>query len=354
MPIINGVINEVRPRTVIGINGAAVPVVNGVQSTGVDKWRMAWNGNHFAPPEPGSVLWYPGVPGQGSVIQDFAESYADSGIDTDEELDDSETGVDCDADATTACPIGSIIVVDSEKMYVSATGTTLTVARGYNGTVAAAHSTNANIWVWIPKNGTIVNATWVQLPSGLPVLNFDGDDYVNIDVALNNLAATTKGTWMAWINLVDATPIATGTPITFGDTNATEYIFFGLLGTTGLLRGELAVAGTQKWQVTTDAVALSDGVYAHIALIQDGTSPILLVNGVQVAQTLGVQVDKTLWFSGCAGLDNGRIGCININSGGNTAFIVNGRKGLITLINTNLTVAQVLSIVQQERHLFNV
>jgi len=70
----------------------------------------------------------------------------DSGIDTNEPLDSSEVGIDCDADATSAIPVGTIAQIDEEMMLVSATGTTLTVSRGYGGTTAATHSTNADIY----------------------------------------------------------------------------------------------------------------------------------------------------------------------------------------------------------------
>lgn len=76
----------------------------------------------------------------------------DSVIDTDEVLDATEDGVDCDGDATTAIPAGSIIRVETELMYVSATGTSLTVVRGYLGSTAATHTTNQDIYVWYNGN----------------------------------------------------------------------------------------------------------------------------------------------------------------------------------------------------------
>ena len=71
----------------------------------------------------------------------------DTGIDTDEELDATETAITCDADATTAIPVGSIIHIENELMFVSATGVTLTVTRGYRGTTAATHVTNTDIYI---------------------------------------------------------------------------------------------------------------------------------------------------------------------------------------------------------------
>jgi len=73
----------------------------------------------------------------------------DTGIDTSQSLDTTETGIDVDANPTAVILVNDIIVIDSEKMLVtaSATGPNLvTVTRGYAGSTAATHSTNANIF----------------------------------------------------------------------------------------------------------------------------------------------------------------------------------------------------------------
>lgn len=203
------------------------------------------------------------------------------------------------------------------------------------------------------NHGTIVGPTWRREPSGLCGLSFDGDDYVNIDAVVADIAADTKGTWMTWVKLDDATPAGTSILIALSDTDTTQFIRL-LISSAGILKAQAFLAGNSKIDLTTDAAPLSDGIYSHLAIIQDGVSPILLVNGVQVAQTFNVEVDKTLWMADCAGIDNGRIGCGNHGGIGNQDFVVNGDLDLEKFIRTNLTVAQVLNIFNQERHLFNV
>ena len=85
----------------------------------------------------------------------------DTGIDTDEALTTSDTGLTCDADASTAIPAGSVICVESEQMYVSATGTALTIVRGYNGTTPATHVTNTNIYIykWAAATTSVAGVT---------------------------------------------------------------------------------------------------------------------------------------------------------------------------------------------------
>lgn len=63
-----------------------------------------------------------------------------------EDLDASETAVDVTSGA--AFTPGQVIVIDSERLEISAIGTnTLTVERGINGTTAAAHTIGATIRV---------------------------------------------------------------------------------------------------------------------------------------------------------------------------------------------------------------
>ncbi len=166
-------INGVRISTKLssGINGGKIVTINANRPYEYNKQRMVWNGKHFAPPESGCVLYLPGAEGQGSVIRDYSYNFSDSGIDTDEELDTTETGINCDADATTAIPVGSIIIIEDEWCYVSATGTTLTVTRGYHGTIATTHDTNKDIRTWLPNHGTITGAVWGKLRSGVPYLD---------------------------------------------------------------------------------------------------------------------------------------------------------------------------------------
>jgi len=119
----------------------------------------------------------------------------DTGIDTDEALDTSETGIDCDADATTAIPVGSVIHVENEQMYVSATGTSLTVIRGFNGTTAATHTTNKDIYIykWTAATTAVAGVTALTEyedvmyaaigSSSLYYYSTDGDSWTATDLA---------------------------------------------------------------------------------------------------------------------------------------------------------------------------
>ncbi len=204
------------------------------------------------------------------------------------------------------------------------------------------------------NHGTISGATWTRLPSGLWVLSYDGtDDFINIDGVLTSISSATAGTFEMWIKVANATPAASMNFIVFGDTNVDEYIQFNVVATTGLLSAACNDAGIMQWTLKTDAQAFLDNTWAHIALTQDATSPILYINGVAVAQAFSVSTNKTRWFSVCTGIDNGRVGCINYNSFGDVGELT-GLTGLVSVYSTALSAATLLSHYNQERHLFNV
>lgn len=196
-----------------------------------------------------------------------------------------------------------------------------------------------NSFVDLAKKGVSVIGD-PTLSNGVATL--DGSDAFNIDQLLNKLKSTTVGTWSARVMLPDATPVAASNVIGFGDTDANEYIFL-YVNTDGTLSGYCVKAGSGQWKLNTTASAFSDGVYAHIALVQDGTEPVFYVNGVAVAQTFSTTNNKTTWFNDCTGLDNGRIGCYNFNSGGNTTFLT-GDIDMVEFRDVALTASECLAL----------
>jgi hypothetical protein len=99
---------------------------------------------------------------------DNLDGNIDTGIDTAEALDDSETVIDVDADPTTAITANALITIDNETMLVLASQTgpnNITVRRGYAGTTAATHSTNADIFQdhYIAVQYRVNNGSWTDL-----------------------------------------------------------------------------------------------------------------------------------------------------------------------------------------------
>ncbi len=332
MPTINGVLNEVNPfKSPLVINGAKSRVVNGLRHSGYDKWRIRWNGHQFAPPSKDSVLYLPGVPGFGSTIFDFSGNFLDSAINIDEEVDLSETGIDVTSDASTAIPVGSVIRIDTELMYVSATGVKLTVIRGFEDSPAASHSTATDIYKRTKNDGTITGATWERTGQGLWYLSFDGgDDY--IDTGVNPLS-TTAGTVMLWFYHISFL------------TN--ETLIYDTGGGFFILRSNFSGGEKLKFdfydgagKVVSETVSHSLLTWHHVAITWDNTNIEMWKDGVSQGKTLAGTLGSV-----ANNLDIGGTGGVQAH---------NGYIALPSIETRKLGDSEIPSRFNQERHLFGI
>ncbi len=195
-------------------------------------------------------------------------------------------------------------------------------------------------------------AVTVKKDGSYYAMDFDGStSLLNIDSVLPDLASTTTGTWMCWVKPFDGTPSAIEALCSFGDTNAVE-ILYSRINTDGTFTALATKASTIQWKLDTDSSVFSDKIWTHIALVQDGTEPVLYVNKEAVAQTFSNSTDKTAWFSDLTGLDNGRIGCFDFNSGGDSNFF----KGQISqpiIYDGILTSEEITQAYTSTKHLYN-
>ena len=151
------------------------------------------------------------------------------------------------------------------------------------------------------------------------VLTLNGAEYVEVDNVLTQIGTDTIGTAEMWIRPLDSTPSAHLKVFSIDDTDANTS-FALQLRTDGIFRAIVKNAGTNQWYINTDSAELSSGTWHHIVLSQDGTSPVLYIDGVVPAQTIPVTTDKTAWLNDLSGIDNVIIGASNVNSGGYANF----------------------------------
>ncbi len=157
------------------------------------------------------------------------------------------------------------------------------------------------------------------------------DDYIDIDTVVNDMSSAGTGTIEAWIYSEEPNN-TTASIVAFGDTDADSFIYLAIAD--GNLYAYSMITSASQWGLDTDSAIADYQQWLHIALVQDGTSPILYVNGTAPAQTFISQVDKTAWFDDISGIDNARIASRNKNSGGNTDFF-DGKIDEVRISNTN-------------------
>jgi len=120
---------------------------------------------------------------------DLAIDDVDTGVDTNEALDVTETGITMDGDPSSAILAGDYIIIESEVMYVhasSATGNLVTVDRGCLGSTAATHTTNQNVYIYRYDCPDATEGHWLKI-------NVTGGA-LDADTEIQNLWSLNKNT----------------------------------------------------------------------------------------------------------------------------------------------------------------
>ena len=346
--VINGVSNRVAPLTRTVINGATVVNQNGLGlPREYNKWNMRWNGYSFAPPEVGCVLYLPGHPGFGSTILDYSNTFYDSGLNTSEGISATETGIGTDADPATLLPVGSVIRLESELIYVSASGgplgNNIEGIRGFEGTPNVSHAIDQDIYVRTANHGTISGAVWTQQPSGLWALSYDAlDDYVQI-AHHSSLLLTTGGTLLAWIKPTSAGEVNEGRIIDKSDDSN------GLNGFCWRVRASVTI-GRCSFVINASFVnasvdSVSWNVWQLVGVTFTAAGAVAhYVNGVAKG-TGSTSAANLITSTVVLRLGQKAIG---------TSATFDGPMCLHRIFNTQLTAAQHATIFNNERYLFGV
>jgi len=149
---------------------------------------------------------------------------------------------------------------------------------------------------------------------GIRFLGGASDDAVQIDAAgaaMGNVS--TKGTIAFWCMVPDDT--GTYTAVSFGDADVVEYLQVSVeAGTVQLV---LVDATTVHIDVNTPAGSIKPHKWHHVAVVQDGVSPKIYVDGVEQTLSWTTAVSITSWFKDCVNLDSGSIGAAEMDGAGN-------------------------------------
>lgn len=278
----------------------------------------------------------------------------DSYVDLNEALDNSETGVDVDDGAVFT--VGDEIQVDDEIMLVvSISGDTLTVHRGYQGTSAAIHSDNADIYLTNHKinkeirlkdrdaQGSAQYGRWggrayYKANNGSGCVFTTSNDGIRI---VNAIATSTGGTATSWLdhgfyvgdtikiggtanNGTNAAPnTATITDMLTGSaTNDTILVDINLTDETvqaSIIRSDHAL---KPVPVAIYNSASTDKVTFTLGVLDDSETLITAGSSVNSTDTTTVTVSYPKTLDLDTELDAGRIAINNVNltrSGGLSA-----------------------------------
>ena len=154
--------------------------------------------------------------------------------------------------------------------------------------------------------------TIVTNNSWKPALVCDGiDDYGEVNAATVALVASnsTTGAIMAWVKPLSHAQ--TGCIFSSGNNGAAEYLHLSLEA--GHIHTEMAIAGVQFDVTSTAAMDFSDNKWHHVAVVQNGTNPVLYFDGIAVAMTNNTATQLSAWYDELTGGDHGAIGVLDMN-----------------------------------------
>jgi len=171
---------------------------------------------------------------------------------------------------------------------------------------------------------------------------YDGtDDYVLHDAhAVARVAANdTVGTYTAWIYLDNADSDAA--ILSAGDNNATNEFMMFAVDSNKKLWIFLQQGGATKFSVreTTGSIPLK--TWTHVAIVQNGTRPILYVNGLAITMTDATSTDLTFWYDELTLTDKFAIGTKESNATHTNDWP--GAIGQVKYWNEALTATQILA-----------
>ena len=187
------------------------------------------------------------------------------------------------------------------------------------------------------NDGTIVGATWKQLPSGVWVVDFDGADDKVEPASQLNVATGTLLAWVEFASDIDGQQTIFAQDV--GGNNDGDFTV-DISGSGGKfrLRQQHSISG--GYQILSDDVPSVGGI-ALVGMLFGTGGMAMNINGV-------AQADTDV-FEG--GITNG----VGPDIGGfGNSFSWSGFIGFFRILSKRLTTAQFLSTYNQERHLFNV
>ena len=127
-----------------------------------------------------------------------------------------------------------------------------------------------------------------------------------------------------------------------GDTDAVGYVAV-FVDSTGQIHTVTRTSSAIQWDVETDA-SVGVGEWNHFSVSQDGTAPVIYLNGVAVAKTFltGDAGTKVKWINDVP-VSNARIGNLSFNNNGENYFFA-GALDDLRIYSASLSSSEVLRL----------
>lgn len=192
------------------------------------------------------------------------------------------------------------------------------------------------------NNGTLTNGPTFDSANGGSI-TFDGiDDYVDCNGLVSTVSNNNEGTIATWVKPENISGTYNRAFIIFSATTLTrQYLSLAMNDTYNLysnLRSTTTAAS--GFFVYTDSNPFVYNQWIYVAVVQDGVSPQLYVNGVAAAQTFLYPQNDQKWIDDLGSFDNVNIGRVLTSDLNQNYF--DGNMSSITYYNRALSSSEVL------------
>ncbi len=189
------------------------------------------------------------------------------------------------------------------------------------------------------NHGAVTTATWVQEPSGLWVMAFDGaNDWIDCGGNASILSAT-QGTYEVWVKGIGTTGLAGKGPAGTDEL----YLQWGVSPRIVYYRG-----GANIYRLDALGAGVNTAIWNYVVLTSDGITIRLYINGEVEILITTVGVNNGDWFG-----DNGNFDLFSIGSVRRVApLYFTGDIGGVRLCNYALSAGNIAARFQAKRYLY--
>ena len=173
---------------------------------------------------------------------------------------------------------------------------------------------------------------------------FDGvDDYVDCNGLVSTVSNDNEGTIATWVKPENISGIYNRAFIVFSATTLTrQYLSLAMNDTYNLYSNLRSTTNaTSGYFVYTDSNPFVDNQWIYVAIVQDGVSPQLYVNGVAAAQTFLYPQNDQKWIDDLGSFDNVNIGRVLTSDLNQNYF--DGDMSSLTYYNRALSSGEILT-----------
>ena len=148
-------------------------------------------------------------------------------------------------------------------------------------------------------------------------MDFDGtSSLVNIDTINSSISSSAKGSVSCWVKWDGSNALRS---VGFGSNSVDRQYIVIQINPDGKAYAQYKTSSITGWQLRTTS-SITANVWTHFVVVQNGTSPIIYINGSVPSQSFVEATNKTRWWPNLNSFNTSTIGALRWNSSGTLAF----------------------------------